>query len=110
MTESISIPSPGSPWYPDVVTFALSYNAYDRDGGFDPVATSANALQDAWRGGEPLPDDLDVLRVALFFEERRWRHFDEEPAGEDRRYIDALLESIRRLAGDTLAGPPDPLP
>ena len=110
MDRQISVPGAGSPSYPDVVTFALSYNAYHRRGGFKPVASKANALREDWDASGLVPDDVEYLRSALFFEQRRWRHFDREPAGRDREYIDAVLEGLRRGSGGSVPGPADPLP
>jgi hypothetical protein len=58
MNGGIPVPEVGSPWYPDVANFALSYNAYDREGSFDAVASRANELRDSWDAGAPLPGEL----------------------------------------------------
>ncbi|HVX19133.1 MAG TPA: hypothetical protein VHA73_13970 [Acidimicrobiales bacterium] len=50
------------------------------------------------------------MRSFLFFEQRRYRHFDGEPKGRSRAYIDALLTAIAELSGGTVPDPPDPLP
>ncbi|MBM3773523.1 MAG: hypothetical protein FJW27_20000 [Acidimicrobiia bacterium] len=81
MPEMILVPSSGSAWHPDVVEFALRYNVYERHGGFDSVANIANNAHDAWAKNGTLPDDVETLRCALFFERRRFRHFDSEPTG-----------------------------
>ena len=36
-----------------------------------------------------------MLRIALFFEQRRWRHFGEVAEGDDLAYIRALVDAIR---------------
>jgi hypothetical protein len=108
--DSIAVPTAGAPWFPDVNRFALTYNAYEREGGFDPVARRANAMRERWEDGTEPPEDLPAVRSALFFEQRRWRHLDEEPEGRDRAYIDALLEVIGRLSGGAVPGPADDLP
>ena len=101
---------PGDAWFPYVNLFALTYNAYDREGALDAVAKRANGMRERWDLGNEPPDDLAAVRSALFFEQRRWRHFGEEPQGEDRRYIDALLATIHKLSGGTVPGPADDLP
>jgi hypothetical protein len=110
MDWQLPIPERGAAWYPTVAEFALSYNAYDREGGSNAVAERAKTLKNAWFAGEAVFDEVPRLRSALFFEQRRWRHLDQEPTGREREYIDALIEGIRRLAGDTVPGPADPLP
>ena len=57
-----------------------------------------------------LPDDLDELRAALFFEQRRYHHFGEGPDGSDLDYIEALVGAIREISGGAVPGPADPLP
>jgi hypothetical protein len=42
-----------------------------------------------------MPRDLEKLRIALFFEQRRWRHFGDVPEGADLSYISALVAQIR---------------
>lgn len=107
--DVLRVPPPGSPW-PMVQEFALSYNAYDRNGDFDSAAAIGNSVLETWEAEESLPDDLHLLRTALFFEQRRWRHFGYEPDVGASRYIDALLAAIIYKTGGTLDGPPDALP
>ncbi len=38
---------------------------------------------------------LDDLRTCLFFEQRRWRHFDRHPDEKSMTYIRALVEAVR---------------
>jgi len=51
-----------------------------------------------------------LLRCALFFEQRRWRHIDAHPRGDDLAFIEALVDRIHALSGGTVPGPPDPYP
>jgi hypothetical protein len=74
------------------------------------LGDAANGAAKAWRETGALPDDLSLLRSFLFFEQRRYRHFDGEPKGRSRAYIDALLTAIAELSGGTVPDPPDPLP
>jgi hypothetical protein len=98
-----------APW-PEIWTFALSYNAYDRDGGFDGAARLGNDRAKRWATDGSLPDDLAVARAALFFEQRRYRHFDADPANGDERYVRALVHIITELSGGFVPGPADPPP
>ncbi|SMO88787.1 SIR2-like domain-containing protein [Geodermatophilus aquaeductus] len=80
-------------------TFALTYNGYRRHGGFGPTADLANAALASWEQDRRLPDDLASARAALFFEQRRWRHFGTDPRPHDLEYLRALLGRIATLSG-----------
>jgi len=91
LTEAL-IP-PANADYRTIAEFALTYNGYER---FERVAEFANnntALYNAdkaslkWR-------TLTELRACLFYQQRRYRHMDEEPENGDLEYIQALLEAI----------------
>lgn len=84
----------GSVW-----RFALTYDGYRRQGGFEPLAELANASAEQYRRSGELPAQLPVARAALFFEQRRWRHFGADPGAEDLQYLQALVERIRDLSG-----------
>lgn len=105
----LQVPTADASW-PEIWNFALSYNAYDRQGGFNGAARIGNASAERWRHDQSLPNDLPVARAALFFEQRRYRHFDSYPSGGSEMYIRALLERIRDLSGGHVEGPADSLP
>jgi hypothetical protein len=107
--STITVPGNGAS-VSEIFGFALSYNAYDRHGGFDGVAVIGNGTRDDWDRSHRLPVDVDTLRTALFFEQRRWHHFGEAPDPETEDYLRALVTAIREHAGGTVSGPPDPLP
>lgn len=46
-----------------------------------------------WNADPPIRQvgDLITTRAALFFDQRRWRHFGYEPEGEAEVYIRALV-------------------
>ena len=84
------IPSPDADWS-EISTFALRFNAYDRHGSLEAVAKIAN---------ERNPQTLYELLTCLFFEQRRWRHFQELPHGEALEYIRSLVRRIRDRAAE----------
>ena len=65
--------------------FALTFNGY-ANGGFDACAEIAN---------QQLHGNLTELRTCLFFEQRRYRHFDEDPGPEAQAYLRLLITKIR---------------
>jgi hypothetical protein len=79
--------------------FALTYDGYRRHGGFAGAADIANEALAAWREDGALPDDLTSARAALFFEQRRWRHFGDSPDPESLEYLRALVARIGELSG-----------
>lgn len=105
----IIVPDPTSDWR-DIWQFALTYDAYERHGDFQTAAMIGNDAQRDWHENGELPDDLAVARAALFFEQRRWRHFGVDPSHDDADYIRALLGRIGELSGGAVSGPPDHLP
>ena len=38
-----------------------------------------NAIREEWQDHGVLPNDLSLLRLALFFDYRRWHHYGEPP-------------------------------
>lgn len=79
------IPLPNADW--DVIgTFALTFSGYEHWGSFEKCAGVANVQKD---------DTLSELRTCLFFEQRRWRHFGEDPDDEAMAYIGQVVEKIR---------------
>lgn len=107
MTDQTTVPGKEATW-PEIWHFALSYNAYDRHGGFDGAAKIGNTCAERWAKHRWLPNDLDLARAALFFEQRRHHHLGEDPAGEDAQYVRSLLRRISELSGGTVEGPPGP--
>lgn len=107
--DPIVVPGPDAHWG-EIESFALSFNAYERLGGNSPVAQFANEAVRRWADAGELPGDLDGLRTALFFEQRRYRHFAVVPEGNDLAYIRALVAAIHDRTGGHIAGPADALP
>lgn len=105
----IQVPS-GDATIHEIWEFALTYNAYDRHGGFKPVAHVANGCASDWSRSRVVPDDLSTLRQALFFEQRRARHTETGPSNNVPEYIRALVQKISVLSDGSVEGPSDPLP
>jgi hypothetical protein len=106
----IEVPGPGARWWSEINDFALTFNGYNRNGDFDVVSRIDEKVRQAWDLDATLPDELDICRTTLFFEQRRYRHLVAEPAGNDDRFIRAILGRIRDLSGGQVSGPADELP
>lgn len=106
-TPAIEVPG-NDATFADIQEFALTFNAYVRFDG--DLATFANGARAMWQKMGQMPWDLDSLRAALFYEQRRMRHLGAEPNDQDMNYLRALIAGIRNRAGDHLPGPPDAFP
>jgi len=84
------LPAPEAPWEA-IEEFALTYDGYAY---WSDVAELAGRCLQQWTRSGTLPEGLDELRACLFFEERRWHHFGEEPHGRGARYVASLLAGI----------------
>jgi hypothetical protein len=82
----VDIPAADADWG-TISEFALTYNAYMAQGSFEACAEIANAQRHG---------SLADLRTCLFFEQRRWRHFGDDPDDEAMAYIRGIMEQIRR--------------
>ena len=94
LTEEI-IPPYNADYWGVIDCFALSFDGYGHWGSFRRCAEIGNRSIKFWQEEKVLPDSLTELRTCLFFEQRRWRHFDEHPDRETMAYIHALIEAIR---------------
>lgn len=81
------VPRSNATWS-TIAEFALTFDGYEANGSFEKCAEIANA-----RRHETLTD----LRTCLFFEQRRWRHFGEEPDDDALRYLRSIVDSIRAM-------------
>ena len=90
------LPVPQAAWH-DVSAFALRYPGGARWPDAYACGDVANETKKQFRETGGLPDDLDVLRCCLAFEQRRWRHFGEAPNEGALPYIHGLVEAIRNL-------------
>lgn len=78
------IPGPEADWSA-IAEFALTFNGYNVWGSFEQCAEIAISQRH---------DSLTDLRTCLFFEQRRWRHFDEDPDEEAMTYIRGVVAKI----------------
>jgi len=91
-----------------VSEFALSYDGYAY---WDDLPELANRFVQRWTRDRSLPTTLDELRGCLFYEQRRWHHFGEDPAGRSADYMQAIVDAVRALVLPTTRAPapiPDP--
>jgi hypothetical protein len=107
--EELHVPETSAPMR-EIWQFALTYNGYDRHGGSPGAAAIGNDAAARWADTGELPEDLATARCALFFEQRRYRHFGTDPQGTKATYIHSLVGRIGDLSGGRVAGPSDPLP
>lgn len=75
------VPRRGAPWY-EVWEFALTFDGYAYAGKSRTLGEEANVVAAVWHARSDLPSSLDDLRSCLFFEQRRYHHFGEDPDGE----------------------------
>jgi hypothetical protein len=95
LTEK-DIPPPNVEYWGVIDCFALSFNGYNYWDSFDKCALIGNNSWKTWKEKKVLTGSLTELRTCLFFEQRRWRHFDDHPDSETMDYIHALVEAIRK--------------
>jgi hypothetical protein len=87
------IPHRGDSWE-TVSTFALSYDGYAY---WDDVAALATRSLRRWIRDRTVPASIDEVRGCLFYEQRRWQHFGEDPNGRRAQYVWVLLDTLRAL-------------
>ena len=77
--------------------FALTFNGYEVIGQKD-CGTLANRVKKEFSASTTSLQGLSLtqLRSCLFFEQRRFQHFGEEPVGDNRVFVNALLDAIRQ--------------
>ena len=93
--RSSDVPSHEAAWG-KISQFALSFNGYEWAGALECGDLANSTRQQYERSPErQLPTlTLDELRACLFFEQRRFHHFGEEPQLTDLVYIRALVQGI----------------
>lgn len=88
------IPSQRAVWK-KIEPFAFTFNGYDHWGSFKKCREVAQLGVSIYRNNQPLDQSLSDLRTCLFFEARRWKHFEKKPSKNGMEYIHALLAAIR---------------
>ena len=84
--------------YDTIARFALTFNGYEWDGESGRLQKCVESTRRHFDEKGVLPRrTLDELRALLFFEQRRFRHFGENPKGVDLRYVRELLSAIRQI-------------
>jgi hypothetical protein len=93
LSEEI-LPEPNAEW-DALQIFALTFNGYDQWGSSEKCAELSNQCLALHRKEGVLPETLKELRTCLFYEQRRWRHFGDDPDSPTLVYLRALIEAIR---------------
>lgn len=88
------IPSSRASWK-KIQPFALTFNGYSHWGSFKKCREVAGQGVKLYRSQQELNLTLTELRTCLFFEVRRWKHYDKNPSRKGMEYIHALTEAIR---------------
>lgn len=107
----IPVPPKGAPWFMEGAEFALTYNGYARHR--EEAKKISQIVNDTFNETGNLPENLNMLRCALFFEQRRIRWNEPSNLLNDdcyRNYIETLLGQIRKISGGFVEGPPDEKP
>jgi hypothetical protein len=78
------VPSAAAEWSA-IWSFALTFNGFKEHGSFEACAKIAN---------EQRQETLKDLRTCLFFEQRRWNHYGDDPDEESAPYIRSLVQKI----------------
>jgi hypothetical protein len=89
------IPSRRASWK-KIVPFAMTFNGYQHWGSFRKCREVAQTGVQLYRNRQELDQSLTDLRTCLFFEARRWTHYEKNPSKKGMGYIRALVEAIRR--------------
>ena len=63
--SDVEVPGPDAHWWTEINEFALTFNAYNRNGDLDVVSSISDRVRQAWEHDATLPNDLDVCRTIL---------------------------------------------
>lgn len=85
--------------YSTIAGFALTFDGYNR---IKDIAMFANKISTKFHEDHAIVAKLTLteLRACLFYEQRRHRHFGEDPEGGDRDYINKLVVEITKRVED----------
>ena len=94
---SASVVPPRTASWQVIVGFALTFNGYEIIGQKECGALANRVRKEFSASTASLRKlSLTELRSCLFFEQRRFHHFGEEPDGDDRVFVNALLDAIHQ--------------
>lgn len=88
------IPRQNASWK-KIEPFALTFNGYKHWGSFKKCREVAKEGVKLYRGKKELTQSLTDLRTCLFFESRRWKHYEKSPTKKGMEYVHILVEAIR---------------
>lgn len=88
------IPSRNASWK-KIQPFALSFDVYKQWGTFEKYKEVAKKGVDLYQSKQELPRSMTDLRTCLFYEAKRWKHFEKNPSKKGLAYVHALVEAIR---------------
>jgi hypothetical protein len=88
------IPSRRASWK-NIQLFAFTFNGYEQWGSFKKCREIARQGIDLYQSKQELSQSLTDLRTCLFYEARRWHHFEKIPSKKGLEYVHALVEAIR---------------
>lgn len=91
-----NIPKDDANWM-EIQEFCLSFNAYEYWGNFEKAAEVANDHYRKYKENETLSNNLEELRTVLFFEQRRHRHFGNDPDAEIIEYLKRVIKRIGEI-------------
>ena len=75
--------------------FAVTFDGYKHWGSFKRCREVAEEGVKLYRGKKALTQSLTDLRTCLFFESRRWKHYEKSPSKKGMEYVHILVEAIR---------------
>jgi hypothetical protein len=84
----------GPSYWQGIDLFALTFGGHEHFGS-GQCAVIANSTCDRYQVDGSLPGTLTELRTCLFYEQRRWRQYDQHADAGNLEYILALLDGIR---------------
>ncbi len=87
-----------------ITQVAQEINGYRLAGEFDRCVVIGLDTAARFRVTKALPRDATVLRIALFYEARRWHFIGVEPEGWELEYARALVQAIRGVTANGRLG------
>ncbi len=79
----------------NILPFARTFDGYGYWGSVKKCREVAKQGIILHKSNQELTQSLTDLRTCLFFEARRWKHFEKNPSKAGMEYIHALVEAIR---------------